>query len=144
MTKELFVSCLKLLRKVVNNLVTHPIDKPDQDKNKDPAKYRKLNLNNEKLKKNLFNYQPALDLLLLIGFIKQSDGVNNAYLVMPEHKENTVVFQALVVKIDNCQPPKPAIPVIQKDIKIYELDDVSKFKVEERKLIEQQQIALCS
>lgn len=71
-----------------------------------------------------------MDLLLLIGFVKEGQ-----YLVMPPQRENLVVFQAVVVKIGNCQPPKAAIPVVDKEVKIYTMDDVRKFKVEEARII---------
>ena len=57
---------------------------------------------------------------------------------MPPQKENFVVFQALVVKIGNCQPPKAAVPIVEKEVKIYTLDDVRKFKVEEARIIAQE------
>eukprot|EP01084_Bolivina_argentea_P090224 162617_1 len=132
-TKEEFISCMKLLRKVVNNLIIHPLDKPDDKKNKDPSKYRKLNLKNDKLQNNLFKYTPALDILLLIGFQKK----DNLIILSPEN-ENIVIFQALIVKIENCQPPKPTIPIVEKNIKIYTLQDLQKFKVEEAKKIAQE------
>lgn len=134
-TKEQFVACMKLLRKVVNNLIIHPLDKKDNDKNKDPEKYRKLNLNNAKLKQSLFQYQPALDLLLLIGFQKKSSAATEAYIVIPPQNENMVVFQALVVKIANQVPPKAALPTVDLDVKIYELEDLNKFKKEEQRRI---------
>merc|ERR1712107_154601 len=40
-----------------------------------------------------------------------------------------------IVKIANCQPPKEAIPVVEKNIKIYSKADLRKFKVDEAKAI---------
>ena len=105
-TKDAFVGCMKFLKKIVNNLVLHPVS------NSDAAKYRRLNLNNMKLSDKLFKYQPALDLLLLIGFKRDND----SFLVLLPQNENVVVFQALVVKISNCQPPKAAVPIVHHSI----------------------------
>eukprot|EP01083_Nonionella_stella_P021497 59590_1 len=131
-TKQEFIACMKLLKKIVNNLVLHPIDQVPHGKGKDPHKYRKLNLKNAKLQANLFKFDAALDLLRLIGFEDcDSD------LILPKQNENMVVFQALVVKISNCQPPKAAVPVVDKEVKVYVLEDVRKFKVEESRIIAQ-------
>jgi len=134
--KEDFVECTKLLQKVVSNLIKYPLDSPsaaNAKSKKDPTKFRKLNLENEKLKQKLFRFKSALDLLLLIGFVKEGQ-----YLVMPPQREQVVVFQALLVKIGNCQPPKAAIPVVDKEVKLYRLDDLRKFKVEEARIIAQE------
>ena len=99
-TKDEFVGCMKLLHKIVHNLVLHPAE----------DKYRKLNLENAKLKAKLFRFEPAVDLLKLIGF---EQAPQSSHLVMQASSENNVVSQALMVKIKNCQPPKAAVPVVE-------------------------------
>jgi len=146
-TPSEFVACLKLLRRIVLNLVSHPLPSPSSpaspasatgtDKDKDVRRYRKLNLQNEKLRANLFRYEPALQLLQCIGFQRTNDEAS--LILLPEH-ENVVIFQALIVKIDNCAPPKEAVPVVEKQVKIYELRDVQQFKVKEAQIIATQNV----
>uniref|UniRef100_A0A7S1Y413 PUB domain-containing protein n=1 Tax=Grammatophora oceanica TaxID=210454 RepID=A0A7S1Y413_9STRA len=83
--------CLKLLKVVIKNLA-------DPIKSKDP-KYRKLRVENEKIKNKLLACPAAMDYLKAIGFSETMEGTENILKVQGD--VNLVLMQASLAEVTN-------------------------------------------
>eukprot|EP01084_Bolivina_argentea_P278552 475917_1 len=126
-----FNSCINILKLIVTN-ICNTNDRQSVYQKRNASKYRKLNMNNRTLKKRLFKHKEIIALLECIGFIEESE-----YFVLQKQKENICLLKSVYVKLCHYQMLAPELEseLINRDIKIYLLDELKRFRRNESKLM---------